>query len=162
MTSFFFSHSSNLTSMIPMFPVTGSIASPTPNIFPINCPKTEKIADTTCLPISRIAKKPLKVFLIFAKVPSPILIPAVKSLNALVMSASLSPVIGGNISTNASLIGATRVFKTPQRFCIPSIRRALPPNSFHSSNTDARFSSGTMRSSYISSVRAVHSSLASS
>ena len=74
--------------------------------------------------------KPLKVFLMFLAVPSPILKFSVKSRNFSEMSTNRSPVMAGNASLNASPIGFRILPSVFSTLVIPSITAARPPFAF--------------------------------
>ena len=128
---------------------------------PISCPIGLRMAAITFLPMSKIEKKPLKVRLILSAVSPLILSLEVNSFSLAVKLASCFPVVEGNISLNASLIGATIDPIPSHVFQKDSMRSSLPPRSFHSRSISFRASPPEAKTSHIALARSVQSSVAS-
>ena len=108
----------SLMKNVPKAAVMLSIASPIEDTpLPVrNLTRGSNTAVIACLPISRIENKPLNVVLSFSlcSLLSPRF--SVNSLSRTVILYSCSPVIAGNISRNASLMGLTILIKALQEF----------------------------------------------
>ena len=125
-------------------------------------PNAVKTPVRIVLPMSRIAKTPLKVRFRFSVVSSPILKLAVKSRIRFEMSANCLPVIGGKISRKASLIGLKTSIKALNEFLMASMIAVRPPSAFQSPIILLRASADSPMSAPSTLLTSVKSSLASS
>ena len=154
--------SSNLTRYSPKFAVRLSIPLPAGKNAPTKSTIPPVTAVNACFNISSTANTPLNVLFRLLLVSSLILKFSVKSRIFLVISANCCPVIGGNISLNASLIGLAMLSKPSNAFFTASISMVRPPRSFQSCNILFRASAEALISPLNVSLTSVRSSFASS
>ena len=121
-----------LNSQSPRDAVVSKMLPPRPLKFPNNLTIPPANSFIKVHPISITENNPLKVDFNFSDVVSLILILDVKSLMASVILRSCCAVVGGNISRNASLIGAMIDAIPSHAFQKDSMRASRPPRSFHS------------------------------